>query len=346
MYIKRSIILYICCAACLLPTHAQGDTGKGYYQKAYLGIDSMLNNKAPLSIKRAVFLAEWAYLDGKINYEEDFCQPISKGADYLRRMITANHWESYKTAKQIALCNFFFYPCSGNGQNPFQYDFSHEYPEDDWRYQLVSRTIKTHKGQCRSLPWTFKLYAEELGADVSIAHAPRHNFIMYKDEDNLFPEDWINVEVTAQQYQPTWVIKEHFEITDSAIAVGTYMTPMTDLQTVACQLADLALGYYRKYNRYDEFTLRCTDESLKFYPVYPNAIIIKMRSLETLIKRHLLMNGYLRDFYTDRMGAHYKQCVRQLYATHWIQATEEQHKRWNLTQEAFDSIRRNVVFIK
>ena len=76
-------------------------------------------------------------------------------------------------------------------------------PEDDWRYQLVSRTIKTHKGQCHSLPWTFKLYAEELGANVSLAHAPRHCFIMYKDEDNLFPEDWVNVETTAQQYQPT-----------------------------------------------------------------------------------------------------------------------------------------------
>ena len=49
------------------------------------------------------------------------------------------------------------------------------YPDGDWHYQLTSRTLKSHKGQCRSLPWTFKLIAEELGAEACIAHAPwRH----------------------------------------------------------------------------------------------------------------------------------------------------------------------------
>lgn len=136
---------------------AQGNGDAGVYNKAYSEITNMLEGRTPLSVRRAVFLAEWAYLDGNLDYERDFCEPIRKGADYLRRMIVANQWEKYKTAKQIALCNFFFYPCSGNGQNPFLYDFSREYPEDDWHYQLVSRTIKTHKGQCHSLPWTFKL---------------------------------------------------------------------------------------------------------------------------------------------------------------------------------------------
>lgn len=317
-----------------------------YYQKAYVEIESMLNGRTPLSIKRAVFLAENAYLDGTLDYEKDFCEPIKNGADYLRRTIAINHWERYITAKQIALCNFFFYPCSGNGQNPFQYEFCKEYPEEDFHYQLVSRTLKIHKGQCRSLPWTFKLYAEELGAEVYLAHAPRHTFIMYKDEDNLFPEDWVNVEVTAQQYQPTWAIREHFEINDSAIIAGTYLTPLTDIQTVACQLADLALGYYHKYKRYDEFTLMCVDESLKFYLMNPNAIIIKMKSLEVLLKRHLVKNGYLRDSYTEQIDAHYLRCVHQLRATHWTQETEELHNKWNLTPEACDSIRRNQIFIK
>lgn len=212
--IKRIAFSVICFISCLQMVVAQEKLGKEYYHQAYSEIANMLEGKAPLSIRHAVFLAEWAYLDGNLDYEKDFCEPIKKGADYLRRLIAVNHWEKYKTAKQIALCNFFFYPCSGNGQKPFEYDFSNEFPEDDWRYQLVSRTIKTHKGQCHSLPWTFKLYAEELGANVSLAHAPRHCFIMYKGEDNLFPEDWVNVETTAQQYQPTWAIKEHFAISD------------------------------------------------------------------------------------------------------------------------------------
>lgn len=117
---------------------------------------------------------------------------------------------------------------------------------------------------------------------------------MYKDEDNLFPENWVNVEITAQQYQPTWAIKEHFAISDSAITVGTYLTPITDIQTVACQLADLALGYYHKYKRYDEFTLRCAETSLKYYFMNPNAIIIKGKSLDAILQLHLERNRYLQ----------------------------------------------------
>ncbi len=333
-------------SVCLQPVLAQRGNSSKYYNKAYSEISDMLKGRIPLSIRRAVFLSEWAYLDGNLNYEHDFCEPIKKGADYLRRMIAANHWEKYKTAQQIALCNFFFYPCSGNGQNPFQYDFSKEYPEDDWHYQLVSRTIKTHKGQCHSLPWTFKLYAEELGADVYLTHAPRHCSIMYKDEDNLFPEDWVNVETTAQQYQPTWAIKEHFAISDSAITVGTYLTPITDVQTVACQLADLALGYYHKYKRYDVFTLRCAETSLKYYSMNPNAIITKGKSLDAILQQHLELNGDLRDAYTDAISLQLRQCIQDLNATHWTQETEDLRNKWNQTPEEIENIRKNIQIIK
>ena len=347
METRRYIILSILSITVSLQTlFAQSNSNSEYYDKAYSEITDMLEGRTALSIRRAVFVAEWAYLDGNLDYEKDFCEPIKKGADYLMRMIAVNHWEKYKTAKQIALCNIFFYPCSGNGQQPYEYDFSNEFPKDDWRYQLVSRTIKTHKGQCHSLPWAFKLYAEELGADVYLTHAPRHCFIMYKDEDNLFPEDWVNVEVTAHQYQPTWGIKEHFAISDSAIAAGTYLTPITDVQTVACQLADLALGYYHKYKRYDDFTLKCAEVSLKYYPTNPNAIIIKGKSLDALLQQHLEQNGHLRDAYTDANDAQFRQCMQDLKATHWTQETEELREKWEQTPDDFENIRKNIEIKK
>ena len=71
----------------------------------------MLEDKEPLSIKRSVFLAEWAYLDGNLDYEQDFCEPLSQGAQYMRRLITANKWERYKTANRLqsALSSFNHY---------------------------------------------------------------------------------------------------------------------------------------------------------------------------------------------------------------------------------------------
>ena len=339
--------LTICTLATFVQAiYAQNCNADEYYSKAYSEITDMLEGRAALSIRRAVFMSEWAYLDGDLDYEKDFCAPIRKGADYLRRMIASNHWERYKTAKQIALCNYFFHPCSGNGQKPFRYDFDGEFPKDDWHYQLVSRTIRTHIGQCHSLPWTYMLYAEELNAKVYLTHAPRHCFIMYKDEDNLFPEDWVNVETTSQQYLPTWAIKEQNDISDSAVAVGTYLAPMTDVQTVACQLADLALGYYHKNKRYDEFTFNCADESLKYYPHNPNAIIIKGKSLDALLRQHLEQNGHVRDAYTEWNDAQLRQCLADLKATHWTQETEEMRKRKELTKEEFEELRKKSIIIK
>jgi len=49
-----------------LTNGVQIETQSSLYNVAYLEISDMLDGKKPLSIKRAVFLAEWAYLDGKV----------------------------------------------------------------------------------------------------------------------------------------------------------------------------------------------------------------------------------------------------------------------------------------
>ncbi len=322
---------------------AQTNTGNEYYEKAYTKMADMLDDKAPLSICRAVFMAEWAYLDGNLDYEKDFCEPIQKDVAYVKRWMAANNLSQYKTAKQIALCNFFFYPWSGNGQTPFRYDFDEK---ERWEHQLVSRVLKTHKGQCHSLPWTFMLYAEELGANAYLARAPRHCYIMYKNEDNQFPEEWVNVELTSQQYIPTWANKEQYEIKDSAVIVGTYLTPLSKKEIIAYQLSELALSYYTKYRICDAFTLKCTTKALEYYKMNPNAIIIKERSLENQLINHLRLNGGYRDSITDNIDRELSQCSIDLRNTHWTQETEELRRKWNKTKEDIDSIKQNAIIIK
>lgn len=311
-------------------TFAQSKAGNEYYEKAYTEMANMLDGKTPVSIRRAVFMAEWAYLDGNIDYNKDFCAPILKDVAYMKRWMAANNLSQYKTAKQITLCNFFFYPWSGNGQTPFRYDFDES---ESWDHQLVSKVLKTHKGQCHSLPWTFMLYAEEFGASAYLARAPRHCYIMYKDEDNQFPEEWVNVELTSQQYIPTWANKEQYEIKDSAVIVGTYLTPLNKKETIAYQLSELALSYYIKYKIYDTFTLKCTTKALEYYKMNPNAIIIKARSLETQLITHLSHNGGFRDAITDYLDRELLKCSLDLRNTHWTQETEKLRRKWNKTKE-------------
>lgn len=76
MNIKRIIIINIFgVLASLQATFAQGNGELDFYDKAYSEITDMLEGRIPLSIRRAVFLAEWAYFDGYLDYEKDFCEP-------------------------------------------------------------------------------------------------------------------------------------------------------------------------------------------------------------------------------------------------------------------------------
>lgn len=293
-----------------------------YYQKAYDGIVAMLEGESALSVKRAVFLAEWAYYEGTVDYQTDFCQEITRISTYVNRFINANQLLKYKTGKNLALNEYFFKPWSGNNYSPYRYDFQVE-SDDNWESQFIIPLLKTHKGQCRSLPWLYKILADEIGAEAFIAHAPRHSFIRYRDRDNFYPEDWVNLELTSQQIQPEFWIKEHSEIKEEAIKAKTYLYPLTQRETVANQLADLGFGYFRKYNLYDEFTLACSESSLKYYPYNPTAIIIKGKSLQALLLKHLEKNGGYADEYTDMVTKQLAVLQRQLEATYWLVTSEE-----------------------
>lgn len=344
MQVKRNIIVSVALIMSFFQVaFTRNATDNEYYEKAYTEMANMLEGKSPISIRRAVFMAEWAYLDGNLNYEKDFCEPILKDVAYMKRWMNANNLSQYKTAKQMTLCNFFFYPWSGNRYAPFRYDFDEK---ESWNHQLVSGVLKTHKGQCHSLPWTFILYAEEFCANAYLARAPRHCYVMYKDEDNQFPEDWVNVELTSQQYIPTWANKEQYEIKDSAVIVGTYMTPLSKKETIAYQLSELALSYYTKYKICDAFTLKCTTKALEYYKMNPNAIIIKAKSLEAQLMDYLRNNGGFRDSITDNLDWELSQCAIDLRNTHWTQETEELHRKWNKTKEEIDSLKQNVIIIK
>ena len=221
---------------------AQTAPPEDYYASAFNEMSDMLVGRNTLSIKRAVYLAEWAFYEGALDYQTDFCDEIDRIAKFVNRFYAVNKLSEYNTGKQMALNEYFFRPYSGNQYKPYTYDFATYFSDENlWEEQFVSKVLKTHTGQCRSLPWLYKILANEIEADVSIALAPRHCYIMYEDKDNLTPETWINLELTTHQMQPAWWIKQDFEIRDSAVIVGTYMTPLTDIQTVACQMAELAL---------------------------------------------------------------------------------------------------------
>ena len=315
-----------------LTNGVQIETQSPLYNTAYLEISDMLDGKRPLSIKRAVFLAEWAYLDGKLDYDE-YCRTIDNAADFIRRFIKANDIEKYKTAKNMALIEYFFHPYSGNDHKPFTYDFEDANAKEDFTKQFVTKVMQTHTGQCRSLPMYYRILAEAVDAEAYIAYAPEHVFIRYRDEDKLYPEDWVNIELTAHQLVPEFSIKESFEITEKEIENKVYLSPLTAKETVASQLADLAFGYWNKYKVYDDFTWLCTDKSLEYYPQRPIALIIKSKSLETAIMKYIAHNGYKVDEYALFLEGKLKEISEQLENLGWKQMSDELREKFEQNSE-------------
>ena len=288
-----------------------------FYDSAFSEIVNMLEGDKSLSIKQATYVSELAYLQGNLKYDV-FNGEILRIASFLHDFIQINQLERFHTGKQMAICEYFFKPWSGNNYIPYTYDFGDDYPDYDWHYMLVSRVLDTHKGRCRSLPWTMMIIAEELDAEMYLAYAPKHVYMMYPNLDNHYPEEWVNVEVTTHQFVPAFWIQEYFKIPDSALTAGTYMTPLTKQQVIARQLADLAFSYWQQTGKYDSFTYKCADISLRYYPMNPNAILIKMNSAKALLVQHLEKTNYQGDCLADSLNHAYMTCEKQLQQTHFV----------------------------
>lgn len=96
------------------------------FEAAYTEITDMLDGKDSVDLKRAVFLMEWAVLDGGLDYDA-YCFGIDTMAMGIKRFIEVNNLDKVKIGGNIALLEFFSRPYTMNGFRPFVYDF------DDFR---------------------------------------------------------------------------------------------------------------------------------------------------------------------------------------------------------------------
>ena len=80
-----------------------------HFNEAFHEIKAMLEGQTALDFKRAVFLVEWAYLEGKLNYSA-FCRDIDRIAADLQAFVQRKGLGHYKTSGNYALFEFFTKP--------------------------------------------------------------------------------------------------------------------------------------------------------------------------------------------------------------------------------------------
>ena len=174
-----------------------------WFVDAFEEFSEMLDGKCPMSLKRAEFLVEWAYLQGNVAYE-DFCQQIDSVTGILNAFIELNNLRRYKTGVNYALFEYFTKPNPLNGYTPMTYDFEDFRGKNDFRKLFVSKLMKEKKGQCMSLCLYYKILCDELEGEGYLAMAPSHIYIKHIGEDGK----WVNIDLTNGHFaRDEWIIE-------------------------------------------------------------------------------------------------------------------------------------------
>ena len=232
------------------------------YKVAVDEIIEMLHGIKPLSFKRAVFLSENAYYDGMLDYNV-FCTEIERIKAILHKMIIAKNLQNFKTAGNWAIFDYLTDTIPENNFKPYTYDIENLLGPQDSKAAMVSNLLKTRKGNCHSLPYLYKILADEMNVEAFLALAPLHFYIRHRDEQGK----WWNLELTTGTFSRTSFIIESFDVPDDGIESGLYMKALSEKESVALCLYDL-LAYYDKKTGiyYGELVRTAYTEGIKVYP--------------------------------------------------------------------------------
>jgi len=241
---------------------------KSLYEQAYQKLVAMLDGSAPVSVKEAVYLVENTFVEQSLR-AKDFHEPINYLLERCKACIrqsgdTLSSVTRYQALYQV-LCDTTLVR-DANGQIirkilPLTYDFEDYLGQNDHRQMFVSKLLATTRGNCHSMPLLYKILADELGIPAHISFAPNHSFIRHRDSKGR----WYNLEMTQGKYLSNNLFLTTGYIKAPALKSKIYLDALSDQQTVAQCLTDLAHGYHFKFGT-DEFIERCAQTALQYFP--------------------------------------------------------------------------------
>jgi len=255
------------------------------YLDAFREMKLMLQDRIKPDFKRAVFMTENAYSDGRLNYE-GFNKLISVYTNIIKAYMQANQLP-YKgsdydnVSKNYAIyqfmCDTIWLTKDTALHYPYIYNFDDYAGEKLWQSTFVTTLILTHKGNCHSMPFLYKILANELGAESYLSLAPFHMYIKTRSEKT----GWYNTELTNGMFPvDAWVAASGY-VTLEAMKSGIYMDTLGLKQSIAFCLYDLAKGCERKFGfQQFPFIFDCLNFALEYYPNFINANIYKADCLK------------------------------------------------------------------
>lgn len=332
-----------------------------YYQQAYEIIDSMLTGKTQLNFKKAVFSVENAYYNGKLDpywFEKEIM--LLKG--FVNGVTKYNSLEYNESDKESVRTNAAIFRVltdtipivfdSGKVvyHLPYTYDFNDVFGFIHWENNFVSKLLHTGEGNCHSLPFLYKIIAEEFHVPAYLSFAPSHIYIKSRCKKT----GWYNTELTSATFPvDAWIMASGYVHLD-AIRNGLYMDTLSLQQSVAYCLLDLAQGYQHKFGADSiNFVVKCCYTVLKYHSVNVNAMLTKAEAQKNyiglLMKQKNVKNP--KDLFDDKsielMYSEMEQIYVRLHQLGYRNMPEEMYLKWMglLESEPEKYLNRKVIYI-
>ncbi len=317
--------------------------GTEFYRDAAGMLSGMLRGDIPVNIKDAVFTVENAYFGNTLDrntYDKaigdiirtarekakedrhDWNNPVTRNIMLFRAMSDTLRLKN--RSRERTLISY-----------PFRYDFEDTKGEKEWSKMFVNKLLATRTGQCHSLPLLYLILCEETGTEAFPAYSPSHMYVKFRDNTGT----WHNLELTNGRVVSDAFIAGSGFITAEAIKNGTYMSPQSRKQTVAQCLADLAMGYSRKFG-FDGFTEQCTDSILKYDPENLSGWVLRSNYLTLLF-----------DYTVRQAGRPHPEVLKTRFPRIYDlwQKRDETYRRIDsrgfreIPQEIYETWRKNMV---
>lgn len=238
-----------------------------YYRGAFAAFSRM--NPDSFSLSKAIYLAETAYQDNKIPYDQ-FLRGIQSRAELVRQILKREHLSiSNNLALNYGIQKLFSQANSYYDQRTkrtilvpsIKYDFEDFRGDKDYSKMFVSKLMMTGKGQCHSMPLLYLALAEQLGAKAYLSLAPQHSFIQFFDDQN---NRWTFETTSGNLVSQNWIMQSGF-VNAAALKNKTYVDTLSQHRLYAQCMADLLLGYEKKFG-YDDFAEQIRQKILSVDP--------------------------------------------------------------------------------
>lgn len=230
-----------------------------------------------LSLLKAIYLVENAYLDNKLPFDR-FQKLITDKTELCQYIIKRDKLPDNDLAKHYAIQKLFSEKISRYDSrtkttkviSSFHYDFNDFFGHEHWENMFVSKLLITGKGQCHSMPLLYLIMAEQLGTKAYLSFAPSHTYIQFYDpKGTTYHFETTNGKLVSNN----WLMQSGF-INATAIKRQTYLDTTGQKQLVADLMMDLTFGYLRKYGN-DEFVKQTLKDVQSLSPNNLQALILQ-----------------------------------------------------------------------